>query len=227
MKPCTRSVLSLLLVLSFLCSTCVVFLTGPMGVHKRDHFRKITELSSVRRRWHDKHGCYPTEVDVERMFTKAVPTQLACLDKYCAMINGAIDTVDELQKTRRLKIGSTTGYTRAMLDILKATAAKAGYVPDASVAADEVSQARPSPLMVWQNCINLNVHPISAIVKVDDTADGVLEGISAGAWSVGVARTGMHNFSHISHTHTTNATGDVCVFALCAMRGCSSRPCPL
>lgn len=165
---------------------------GPMGAHKRVHIRKITELSSVRRRWYEKHGSYPTESDVERMFTKFVPLQIACLHQYSGMITGAVETVDELQKTRGLKIGSTTGFTGAMVDILKLAAAKAGYVPDCYVAADEVPQARPFPFMVWLNCIKLNVHPIAAIVKVDDTADGVLEGVTAGTWSVGLARTGNY-----------------------------------
>jgi len=108
------------------------------------------------------------------------------------MITGAVDTVNELQKVRGLKIGSTTGYTREMLDILISSAKNAGYQPDSYVAADEVPQARPFPFMIWQNCIKLNVHPISAIVKVDDTSDGILEGVTAGTWSVGVARTGNY-----------------------------------
>jgi len=165
---------------------------GPMGAHKRVHIRKITEMSSVRRRWHEKFGRYPTEQDVERMFERFVPMQLACLDKYSGMITGAVETVNELQKIRGLKIGSTTGFTRSMVDMLKDAAAKAGYVPDCYVAADEVPQARPFPFMVWQNCIKLNVHPISAIVKVDDTADGVSEGVTAGTWAVGLARTGNY-----------------------------------
>lgn len=165
---------------------------GPMGAHKKVHIRKITELSSVRRRWHEKHGSYPNEVDVERMFRSFVPQQLACLDEYSTMITGAVETVNELQKVRGLKIGSTTGFNGEMVDKLKVAAAKAGYKPDCYVAADEVPQARPYPFMVWSNCIKLNVHPIAAIVKVDDTADGVLEGVTAGCWSVGLARTGNY-----------------------------------
>jgi len=165
---------------------------GTKGAHKQVHIRKITELSSVRQRWYKQHGSYPTQVDVDRMFSKAVPIQLACLDQYTTMITGAVETVQDLQKGRGLKIGSTTGYTRAMLHILINAAKDAGYEPDCYVAADEVPQARPFPFMVWQNCITLNVHPISAVVKVDDTADGVLEGITAGTWSVGLARTGNY-----------------------------------
>lgn len=34
--------------------------------------------------------------------------------------------------------------------------------------------------------------PIASLVKVDDTADGVMEGVAAGCWSVGLAKTGNY-----------------------------------
>lgn len=105
------------------------------------------------------------------------------------MIDGAVDTVKFLQNDMNLKIGSSTGFTTPMVNILKDIAAESGYIPDAIVAADEVPQARPYPYMVWMNCVRLDVNPIQAVVKVDDTADGVQEGILAGCWSIGLART--------------------------------------
>jgi len=165
---------------------------GPMGIHKKDHLRKITEMEGVRSRWFDKWGRYPDESDVDRMFQNAVPMQLACLSKYSTMINGAVDTVTTLQQTMNLKVGTTTGYTRDMLEVIKPLAVEQGYKPDSYVAADEVPQARPYPYMVWLNLIRMNVNPIQAVVKVDDTADGVREGITAGCWSVGLARTGNY-----------------------------------
>jgi len=165
---------------------------GPMGTHKKVHMRKILETESVRQRWRDKFGRDPNDEDVERMFARAVPMQLEILPNYSQMISGAVDTIRILQKDMGLKIGSSTGFTTPMVNIVKEYAAKAGYHPDAIVAADEVPQARPFPFMVWLNAIRLDVSPISAIVKVDDTADGVVEGITAGAWSVGLARTGNY-----------------------------------
>ena len=54
-----------------------------------------------------------------------------------------------------------------MVDILLEEAAKQGYVPDASVAGDEViNGARPNPFMVYRNLDLLNVTPIQAVVKV-------------------------------------------------------------
>eukprot|EP00823_Brevimastigomonas_motovehiculus_P002646 TRINITY_DN1594_c1_g1_i1.p1 TRINITY_DN1594_c1_g1~~TRINITY_DN1594_c1_g1_i1.p1 ORF type:complete len:342 (-),score=23.62 TRINITY_DN1594_c1_g1_i1:165-1190(-) len=165
---------------------------GPMGAHKKVHIQKICEMSSVRERWKAKKGAYPSGKDVDRMFESFVPSQLKVLSQYSDMIPGAVDTVNRLRKEFNVKIGSTTGFTSEMVAILKTIAAKAGYTPDCTVAADEVPQARPYPFMVWLNAIRLNISPISAIVKVDDTADGVREGLHAGCWSIGLAKTGNY-----------------------------------
>ncbi|CAB3995326.1 Phosphonoacetaldehyde hydrolase [Paramuricea clavata] len=164
----------------------------PMGMHKKVHIRTVTQMDSVRKRWKEKFGRSPNEEDVERIYENSVPIQLACLEEYSEMITGAVETVNLLQKEWGLKIGSTTGFTTPMLDILKKISAENGYIPDCYVAADQVPQARPYPYMVWMNAIQLDVNPISAIVKVDDTKDGIREGISAGCWSVGLARTGNY-----------------------------------
>lgn len=44
-------------------------------------------------------------------------------------------------------------------------------------------------VQVWLNAIRMDVNPIEAVVKVDDTVDGIKEGLSAGCWTIGVALT--------------------------------------
>ena len=76
-----------------------------------------------------------------------------------------------------------------MVDVLERDAAEQGYVPDASVAGDEVEHgARPSPFMVYRNLDLLDAWPIQSVIKVDDTVGGVGEGLNAGCWAVGIAR---------------------------------------
>jgi len=164
---------------------------APMGAHKKVHIRKITQLDSVRDRWKKTKHSEPTEKDVEAMFEKFVPAQLAVLKQYSTLIPGTVEAVNKIRKMG-IKIGSTTGFTTPMVDILKIEATKQGYTPDCYVAADEVPQARPFPYMVWKNAIRLDISPIEAIVKVDDTADGVREGTNAGAWTIGLAKTGNY-----------------------------------
>ena len=42
--------------------------------------------------------------------------------------------------------------------------------------------------MLYRNMDLLDVNPIQAVVKVDDTVSGVVEALEAGCWGVGVAR---------------------------------------
>ena len=44
--------------------------------------------------------------------------------------------------------------------------------------------------MCVQNAMHLRVYPFEACVKVDDTLPGIDEGLNAGMWTIGLARTG-------------------------------------
>lgn len=161
---------------------------GPMGLRKDLHIKALTEVDEIKERWKKIHGKYPEQSDVDRMFADFVPLQLDCLRKYTTLLPGVAEVTQRLQK-QGIKIGSTTGFVRSMVDILEEDSAKQGYKPDASVAGDEVtSGARPSPHMVYKNLDMLNITPIQSVVKVDDTASGVGEAVNAGCWGIGVTR---------------------------------------
>ncbi len=98
-----------------------------MGVLKIDHIRKILFGESVSARWSKAVGQDPTEADVESLFANFVPLQLECLVKYSTVIDGVAETVARLRK-RGIKIGSTTGYTRAMLEMILQARRRAGLL---------------------------------------------------------------------------------------------------
>ena len=162
---------------------------APMGAHKRVHIQRITELDAVRARWKQMHGRAPNEQDVDAMFTEFVPLQLACLSQYSRLIPGTLEVVGQL-RAKGIKIGSTTGYLRNMMEINLKDAKEQGYEPDSTVCAGDVPAGRPLPFMCLQNAINLQVSPMEACVKVDDTVPGVEEGLNAGMWSVALAVSG-------------------------------------
>ncbi len=118
-----------------------------------------------------------------------MPLQLECLVKYSVVIDGVAETVARLRK-RGIKIGSTTGYTRAMLDRILQPAAEQGYAPDCAITPDDVGAGRPHPWMIYANAIRLQVEPLEAIVKIGDTPVDIEEGLRARVWTIGVARTG-------------------------------------
>ena len=162
---------------------------APMGAHKRVHIKKISELESVRQRWLETHKRLPNDGDVDAMFADFVPLQLQCLSEYSRLIPGTLEAVKEC-RARGYKIGSTTGYLPEMMAINQKDAAKQGYVPDASVSAGQVPAGRPYPFMCLKNMIDLQVWPVEACVKVDDTVPGIEEGLNAGMWTVGFAVSG-------------------------------------
>ncbi len=162
---------------------------SPMGVHKRVHIQRITDLDSVRQRWQDTHGRSPDEQDVDDMFADFVPLQLDCLSTYSQLIPGTLDVIAQL-RARGVLIGSTTGYLTEMMQINQADAKRQGYEPDSTVCASDVPAGRPQPHMCIQNAINLNVSCVQNCVKVDDTVPGIGEGLNAGMWTVGLAISG-------------------------------------
>jgi len=162
---------------------------APMGAHKRVHIQKIGQLDTVRERWQKAHGRLPTDADVDRMFAEFVPLQLDCLSQYSAMIPGALEAVAAM-RSRGMKIGSTTGYLREMMEINLRDAKRQGYEPDSTVCASDVPAGRPYPFMCLQNVINLEVSPVAACVKIDDTVPGIEEGLNAGMWTIGLAVSG-------------------------------------
>ena len=161
----------------------------PMGAHKKVHIRQISRNERVTKKWEQVHGRKPAEADVESMFKEFIPLQLDCLAQYADLVPGTLETVAECRR-RGLKIGSTTGYTGEMMTLLQAEAKKRGYEPDSTVCATQVPAGRPYPYMCLQNAINLQVYPMEAVVKIGDTLPDIEEGLNAGMWSVGLAKTG-------------------------------------
>ncbi len=161
---------------------------GPMGLRKDLHIKALTEEPAIRERWKGVHGKYPDQSDVDAMFADFVPMQLDCLRQYTTLLPGAAEVTQRLQKDYGIKIGVSTGFVRSMVDILHEDGKKQGFHPDATVAGDEVIHgARPKPFMVYRNLDLMDIHPIQAVVKVDDTVSGVGEALEAGCWGVGVS----------------------------------------
>ncbi len=160
-----------------------------MGVLKKDQIRAICAGVRVSSVWTSVHGKPPAESDVERIFSEFLPRQSEILVEYSAPIPGVVETV-EAWRADGLRIGSTTGYTRALLDVVIPEAARLGYEPDASVTPDEVGGGRPKPFMCYRNAILLGSYPLWHCVKIGDTPADIAEGRNAGMWTVAVTATG-------------------------------------
>ena len=176
---------------------------GPMGLRKDLHIKKLTEDPDIAARWEKVKGRPPTQADVDAMFADFVPMQLEVLRNHTALLPGVKDVLTGLQE-QGIKIGASTGFTRAMVDVLLEDCIKQGFEPDATVAGDEViNGARPKPHMVFRNMDLLDVSDVKSVVKCDDTASGVGEALNAGCWGVGLVR--YSNYMNINSLEEAEA----------------------
>ncbi len=162
---------------------------APMGMFKKDHIRAITQIEAVAAQWQAAHGKPCSEADVEAMYRDFLPLQLGVIAQHADVIPGVVEAIADFHQ-RGLKIGSTTGYTRAIMDALMPLAAQHGYAPDALVCADEAPAGRPYPWMCYFNQIQLGVYPGDVCVKIGDTVPDIEEGLNAGMWTIGVVKCG-------------------------------------
>lgn len=161
----------------------------PMGLPKRDHVAALMGEPAIARRWRDARGREPTEADIDAVYEAFLPLNREVVADYAALIPGAAETVATL-RARGLRIGSTTGYTRDIMERVLPSAAAQGYAPDNLVCAGDVPHGRPTPMMMYRTFLDLDVYPAHAVIKVDDTEPGIAEGVAAGSWPVGVLDSG-------------------------------------
>lgn len=162
---------------------------APMGLAKRDHIAAVARTPRVAEAWQTRYGNSPTDADVDRMYAEFLPLQKQILARGCDVIPGIVEAVGQCRE-RGMKIGSTTGYTRELMDVVVPLAADNGYAPDAVVCSDEVAAGRPAPWMNFRAAERLGVYPMESVVAVDDTVVGIEAGLNAGCRTVGISQTG-------------------------------------
>lgn len=162
---------------------------GPMGAAKWDHIRTMMDMPTIAKQWVESYGTAPSDADVDRVYDVFVPMNEKVAAEYAALVPGVTDMVAYL-RSKGMKIGSTTGYTRSIMENVLPVAAEQGYVPDNLVCSDDLIEGRPGPLGMYKCMVDLGVYPPEAILKVDDTAPGIGEGVAAGCVAVGVALSG-------------------------------------
>jgi phosphonoacetaldehyde hydrolase len=158
----------------------------PMGLAKREHIRVMLSENRLANLWREIYAREFTEADIDAIYQYFEPELFSSLDKHTEVIPGTLQAVAEL-RDMNIKIGSTTGYNRVMMDIVVSAAKEYGYAPDTMVCpSDTNGVGRPAPFMLWRNLELLGAASIGEVIKVGDTAADILEGKNAGCLSVGV-----------------------------------------
>ncbi|MCA9082617.1 MAG: phosphonoacetaldehyde hydrolase [Planctomycetaceae bacterium] len=161
----------------------------PMGMAKRAHIAAIAAMPEISAAWLQQHGEACSEEQIDAMYADFLPLQKQTLKDHSTLIDGATEVV-EWCRQRGLKIGSSTGYTRELMEVVSASAAAQGYVPDCVLCSEDAPEGRPAPWLLHEAAKRMNVYPMWKIVKVDDTPVGIAAGRNAGCWTIGITRTG-------------------------------------
>jgi phosphonoacetaldehyde hydrolase len=159
---------------------------APMGLPKRDHIVEMLKGERLREEFAKRKGREPGQSDVDEIYDKFEPILFNLLGRHAGLLPGVKDCVESLHRAG-VAIGSTTGYTAEMMEVLLPIARKSGYSPDSMVCPDDVEKiGRPYPYMLWKNLQILKVRDIRRVIKVGDTTSDVAEGKNAGCFTVGI-----------------------------------------
>ncbi|MBC7815972.1 MAG: phosphonoacetaldehyde hydrolase [Planctomycetaceae bacterium] len=162
---------------------------GPMGRAKREHIAAIAALPRVAALWSHNYGHEPRDADIQAMYDEFLPLQKEVLARGSDVIPGVPAAIAACRQLG-LKVGSTTGYTRELMNVVAPLSAQQGYAPDVIVCSDDVPAGRPAPWMNFRAAERLGVFPMNSILVVDDTPVGIDAGRNSGAITVAVTRTG-------------------------------------
>jgi phosphonoacetaldehyde hydrolase len=161
----------------------------PMGMGKREHIAAICRMPTVESAWRERYGRAPGDPEIDELYRRFLPLQLETLAHHDRLIEGAAEAVRELRR-QGLAIGSSTGYTRALMEPLLSSARQQGLEVDCCICSDDVPAGRPKPWMIHLALQRLDRFPAWGAVVVDDTLVGIRAGSNAGCWTVAVSESG-------------------------------------
>lgn len=163
----------------------------PMGIPKRDHIAAMLQMPRIAAAFESRFGHAATTDDIDRLYEIFTPLNEAVAAEYATLIPGAVETINYL-RANNIKVGSTTGYGRSVMEKILPLASAAGYSPDNIVCGDDLSEGRPGPLMMYRCFVDLGVYPPETVIKVDDTTPGIAEGKAVGCITVGISLSGNY-----------------------------------
>lgn len=158
----------------------------PMGMLKHDHIKTMMQMPRISDLWQKAHGRAWTEEDVDAVYHASETGIMKILKNFAEPKPYVLDTVAQL-RSMGIKIGSTTGYTDDMMEIVVPAAKAAGYEPDCWVSPNAVNNmGRPYPYMIFKNMAALQCASVDTVIKVGDTISDIKEGKNAGIIAVGI-----------------------------------------
>ncbi len=187
----------------------------PMGNFKPTHLRMLLNLPEVTAQWEEKYGRMWNEDDFDAILAafKPLMTKYIVDEDLAKPIPGAVEVIAKLRQAGIL-VGCDTGYyENDSLALNKVLEEQYGLVFDVVTNAEKVL-GRPYPFMVY-DCmaqaaeITKKAVPCESVVKIDDTAPGMICGNNAGAWTIGLYASGSNDYDKLASSKPDFLVPDV------------------
>lgn len=175
-----------------------------MGNFKPTHLRMLLNLPEISAQWEEKYGRHWNEDDFDAVLAAFRPLMSKYIvdEDLAKPIPGAVECIDKLRAAGIL-VGCDTGYYEEdSLALNKVLEDKYGLKFDVVTNAEKVP-GRPAPFMVYDCMLSAyemtkEAIPCEAVVKIDDTAPGMICGNNAGAWTIGLYASGSNNYEQLA-----------------------------
>ena len=161
-----------------------------MGLGKRQHIIEILQIPEVSLQWSNIYNYSIQTKHIDALHLDTEKRLLEILPQYCIPTPGAV-LLTNMFMLHNIKIGITTGYSRATVDPILNNIKSAGIYFDTVVCADEVSRPRPLGGMIYkilQKWQLRNYYP-HEILKIGDTIADIQEGRNAKVLTCNVINT--------------------------------------
>jgi phosphonoacetaldehyde hydrolase len=176
----------------------------PMGSYKPTHLRMLLSMPEVSAQFEVRYGRPWDEDDFEKILAdfRTRMSKYIIDEDLAKPIDGALDTIKKC-RTAGILVGCDTGYYQDDAARLNGVLEeKFGMRFDVASNSEKVP-GRPAPFMIY-DCmlsgfkITGRTIPIESVVKIDDTAAGMLCGNNAGCWTIGLYASGSDNYDTLA-----------------------------
>ena len=153
---------------------------------KWNHIEAMMKMNRISEEWVNLYGTLWSKEDVDKIYEESENCIMEILKYFATPKPFVLKAVKEL-KERGIGIGSTTGYTDKMMEVVVPSAKEQGYEPEFWCSPNSTNDmGRPYPYMAFKNMEYLKVKDVRNVIKVGDTVADIKEGKQCGAISVGV-----------------------------------------
>ena len=174
-------------------STKNIYITNSLifknlGKHKREHIQNIINDEGISHIWRRIYGNFPSEnesLDLYNIYNEIKKVRCSSLMDILPETKGIIKYLND----NNIKVGCTTDLDFKSMLLVTEKLNNKGILLDSYV--DSSSMDYTSTIdhsMVYENMKKLNINNSRKVIKIDDTAAGIKEGIRAGCWTVGVSK---------------------------------------